>query len=160
MRQPRATGRAPGGFYNVQTYTNPVLTNTPPVAVNDTVTAAPGATSVPLAPLGNDTDANGDALVVTSVNGVALTPGVAQTITVPNGTVEVTAAGALSFVPTAGFVGSSTFPYSISDQRGGTASASITVTLGLAPVPVGGAGWIAVASLLAGLLVGWRRRSV
>ena len=51
--------------------------NTPPVASDDTYTT-PYNTPVTLTPLANDSDADGGTLTITAINGVALTPGTAQ----------------------------------------------------------------------------------
>ena len=135
---------------------NVTASNDPPVAVDDSTSAVAGGPAVSITPLANDSDPDGDVLQITSINGTTLTQGTAQTIAVPQGTVTVTASGAITFQPGPAFTGSS-FPYTISDGNGGTASATINVTVGTAvPVPVGGAGFAALLSLaLAGL--GWRR---
>ncbi|KAF2343163.1 Ig-like domain-containing protein, partial [Flavobacterium tistrianum] len=65
--------------------------------------------TIALTPLANDTDADGDALSIASINGTALTGGV-QTIAVPNGTVNITASGAITFTPAANY--NSTAPIS------------------------------------------------
>ncbi|MFC0781276.1 Ig-like domain-containing protein, partial [Flavobacterium sp. HJSW_4] len=75
---------------NIATVTitiNPV--NDLPVANDDPYTVAED-NSVTLTPLSNDTDAEGDALSIVSINGTTLT-GNAQTITVSNGTVDISA---------------------------------------------------------------------
>ena len=60
--------------------------NPGPDAVDESVVTTPD-TPVVIAPLANDTDPDNDPLTITEINGIALTPGVAQTIAVPNGTV-------------------------------------------------------------------------
>ena len=103
--------------------------NDPPVANDDSYTATED-TPLTLAPLTNDTDADGDSLTVTEINGTALTPGVPASITVPNGTVNVDAAGNITFVPDPDFNGGPiTFPYTISDGNGGTDTANITINV-------------------------------
>ena len=114
------------GFYDFKTYTNPVITNTPPVANPDTYAMPTGP--LPMNLLVNDSDPDGDTLQITSINGVALTPGVAQSIPVPEGTVQVAVDGTLTFVPTANANGPVTFPYEISDGRGGVANSTVTIT--------------------------------
>ena len=91
--------------------------NRGPTAVNDAFTidcAAPITFNV----LANDTDPDGDALTITSVS----TPG--------KGT-AVIAAGRIVYTPAATTCGGATdsFTYSISDGRGGTATATVAVTI-------------------------------
>ncbi|MDE8602919.1 Ig-like domain-containing protein [Marinomonas sp. RSW2] len=68
--------------------------------------------------LENDTDADGDALTVTSISNVQ------------NGYAYLDSIGVIHFTPLQGFTGVATFDYTISDGRGGkdTATASVTVT--------------------------------
>ena len=102
--------------------------NAAPVANNDTGLAAQRNASVQIAAatlLGNDTDANGDILSITSVSGAV------------NGTVSLNAQTQLvTFTPTADYTGPASFSYTISDGRGGnaTASASLTVSPPVASV--------------------------
>ena len=145
-----------------------VTANTPPAAVNDSYTAQQGGPAIPLSPLVNDADPDGDVLTITSLNGTAITPGTAQTIAVPNGTVTVSDTGAVSFTPNATFEGTFDFPYVVADPGGLTATATISITVigprivtppeTAAPVPVGGAGFaLLMAALLAGF-AGWQLR--
>ncbi|ARU04568.1 hypothetical protein CCO03_07650 [Comamonas serinivorans] len=152
------------GFFNVRTYSNPnLLANGLPVAVPD-VYQGTRDTPLPLTVLGNDSDPDGDALQVTDINGTALTPGVAQSIPVTGGTVQVSAAGGLTFVPDSGFTGTVVFPYAISDGRGGAASSTVEITVAeppvraAHPVPVGGGAWLTLLALVTGWL-GLRRRT-
>ncbi|MEA2780446.1 MAG: hypothetical protein QOK29_1990, partial [Rhodospirillaceae bacterium] len=64
--------------------------------------------------LANDTDANGDTLTVTGVSAPA------------NGTVTF-ASNTATFTPTKGYTGTANFTYSISDGKGGTASAQVSL---------------------------------
>src|SRR5690554_666701 len=89
----------------------------PPVAVDDEFGARPGRTSV-LPLLLNDFDPNGDVLVITEV--VPLDPEVGQ-LDVINNNQQVQ----LSLEP--GVTGEISFDYTISDGRGGTAEATVTV---------------------------------
>ncbi|MDB5468925.1 MAG: hypothetical protein JWR84_485, partial [Caulobacter sp.] len=68
---------------------------------------------------GNDTDADGDRLTITSVQGAT------------HGTVSLAADGSVSFTPTAGYLGAASFGYTISDGHGGTASATVDITVAL-----------------------------
>jgi uncharacterized protein (DUF302 family) len=93
--------------------------NTPPVALDDNVSVAPGVpTSIDV--LNNDSDADGDALTVVSVT----TPA-SGTATIAGNMVVYTA-----FVP---FPGTDAFNYTISDGQGGTATATVRITAGTIP---------------------------
>ncbi|GAA4265046.1 Ig-like domain-containing protein [Frondihabitans peucedani] len=91
----------------------------PPVAVDDVMGARPGrATILPV--LLNDYDPNGDPIVITKVTGLAA--GAGRVDVVQNRqqlllTLGATASGAI------------VFEYSISDGRGGTATAKVTVSV-------------------------------
>ena len=104
-----------------------VPVNDNPIADDDSYTTDEDS-SVILIPLANDTDPDGDNLVVSSINGVVLTGGV-QAITVNNGIVNIDAVGEISFAATSNFSGESTFDYQVSDGNGGTDTATETVTI-------------------------------
>ena len=92
--------------------------NTAPVAADDTATAW-RETETAVAVLDNDTDADGDPLVVSSV---ATAPA--------NGTAAVSADGqSVTYTPAAGWWGVETFTYAVTDGFGGTAEATVTVTV-------------------------------
>jgi gliding motility-associated-like protein len=102
--------------------------NDAPVAVTDNYTTNED-TAVPLLPLTGDSDPDGTTPTIQSINGTTLTPGTAQTIAVTNGTVNITAAGIITFTPNANYNGSVTFPYVITDGTvTATANQVITVT--------------------------------
>jgi 3-phytase len=90
--------------------------NKAPVASPDSLTAAEdgaGAAAV----LVNDADPNLDGLVVTeSTDG-------------RHGSVECTPAGLCTYVPAPDYNGSDSFTYTVSDRRGGTATATVTATV-------------------------------
>jgi hypothetical protein len=100
--------------------------NQAPVAVNDggfNTSRNTTRTIAAAALLANDSDPNGDALVVTGVSGAV------------NGTVSFNSqTNVVSFTPTSGYVGQASFSYSVSDERGGTASATVGLTV-TAPQP-------------------------
>uniref|UniRef100_UPI0037D9E99A retention module-containing protein n=1 Tax=Zoogloea sp. TaxID=49181 RepID=UPI0037D9E99A len=89
--------------------------NTPPVATDDSVT---GTEDQPLTVdvLANDSDANNDALVVTSA-------------TAGNGQVTINPDGSLRYVPNPDFNGPDTVTYTISDGKGGTSTATVTINV-------------------------------
>jgi VCBS repeat-containing protein len=95
---------------------NPPPPNDPPVAAADTA-AATEDTAVDVAVLVNDTDPNGDTLSVTNATDA------------PHGTTSVNANGTVHYVPDANYNGGDGFSYSISDGHGGTASATVAVTV-------------------------------
>ena len=92
-----------------------------------------------LNPLANDSDADGNPLTITAINGVPLTPGTAQQINTPNGVVNIDAQGNITFTPNAGFTGQESFTYTVTDSNGvvsNTATVNITVNpVNDAPVP-------------------------
>ncbi|WP_458233034.1 Ig-like domain-containing protein, partial [Roseateles sp. P5_E8] len=104
------------------------VTNAAPVAANDSYTVVAGQVLNIPAPglLANDSDADGDALSVQSID-----------TTGTQGTVQVFADGRMSFTPTAGFTGATSFTYRVADGVGGstTASVGITVTPALPSLP-------------------------
>ena len=93
--------------------------NRPPVAVDDTATTI-AATPVTISVLANDSDPDGDALTIIGVT------------TPANGAVSATATQ-ITYTPLARFIGTDTFAYTISDGRGGTATANVTVTVTAQP---------------------------
>ena len=102
--------------------------NDDPIAVNDSYTVNEDE-SIALNPLKGDSDIDGDTLSITSINGTVLTPGIAQLISVPNGSVSIDSNGGISFKPEANFNGQVEFDYTISDGKGGTATATETITV-------------------------------
>jgi Ca2+-binding RTX toxin-like protein len=89
------------------------------VANTDSATTAPN-TAVTLEAstlLANDTDANGDSLSLTEVSNA-----VDGSVTFSNGNVI--------FTPSTNFTGNASFNYSISDGKGGTSSANVSVAGG------------------------------
>lgn len=98
--------------------------NDVPVAVNDAIDVTAG-TTITLPVLTNDTDIDGDTLTVSAVT--AASP-------VSLGTVSRSAAGVVTFVAKPSVTGNATFTYTISDGKGGTATASVTVVVKAAVV--------------------------
>jgi hypothetical protein len=91
------------------------VTNSNPVA-NDDVATTDQNVSITIDVLANDTDADGDALIITGVSQPA------------NGTV-VNNGTDVTYTPDANFAGTDSFTYTISDGQGGTATATVTVTV-------------------------------
>jgi VCBS repeat-containing protein len=96
--------------------------NDAPTAVNDSYTATEDTTLTVAAPgvLLNDSDVDGDTLTAS----IATLPAF--------GTATVSANGALSYTPNANFCGPDSLTYAISDGNGGTASATVTITVACA----------------------------
>src|SRR5205085_341769 len=97
-----------------------VPANVAPVANADAATTNAGS-AVTIAVLANDTDANGDTLTIT---------GVANAL---GGTAMINGGTTITFQPAAGFSGAGSFIYSISDGKGATASAGVSVTVSAVP---------------------------
>ncbi|HLL03803.1 MAG TPA: Ig-like domain-containing protein [Myxococcaceae bacterium] len=112
------TDPVPGNNSASQT-TTVVVVNSPPDAVNDTVTVAEDSGATPVNVLANDTTApdTGETLTVQSVTQPA-----------EGGTVTL-AGGVVSFTPAANYNGPVTFTYTVSDGNGGTDTATVTVTV-------------------------------
>ncbi|MEG4405842.1 cadherin-like domain-containing protein [Microcoleus sp. MON2_D5] len=94
-------------------------TNQPPVANSDSATTAQN-TAVTLEAstlLANDTDVNGDSLSLTGVSNAV------------NGSVTFSNSNVI-FTPSTNFTGNASFNYSISDGKGGTSSALVSVAVG------------------------------
>jgi hypothetical protein len=100
------------------------LANRPPVANAVTATTIQDQATV-INVTANDTDPDGDPLTVTGVTQPS------------NGTASVASASSVRYTPNAGFHGTDGFVYTISDGRGGTASATVTVTV-FPPEPIQG----------------------
>ncbi|MEE9313269.1 MAG: Ig-like domain-containing protein, partial [Rhizobiaceae bacterium] len=86
------------------------------VAVDDTAVAAHD-TPVKIDVVGNDTDPEGDAFTVTSV-----TDG-------QGGSVTIAADGQVIYTPNPGVYGVDTFTYTITDAKGATSTATVSVTI-------------------------------
>ncbi|WP_395347357.1 Ig-like domain-containing protein [Variovorax sp. UC122_21] len=97
---------------------NITAVNDTPVASNDTLAATEDTPlTIPAATLlGNDTDADGDTLTITSVQGAV------------NGTVSLVG-GNVVFTPAANFNGAASFTYTVSDGNGGSSTATVTVNV-------------------------------
>ncbi len=90
--------------------------NDPPVAQPDTA-STPEDTAVNVAVLANDSDPDGDTLIIQSVTQPA------------HGTATINANGTVRYAPAQDYQGPDSFSYTISDGNGGTATALVTVTV-------------------------------
>lgn len=105
-------GRGGSDSASVTVTVSPV--NDAPAAANDTATAVKNS-SVNVNVLGNDRDIDGDSLTVASA-----TQG-------SNGTTSINPDGTVRYTPRRGFKGNDSFQYTISDGKGGSATASVAV---------------------------------
>jgi DNA-binding beta-propeller fold protein YncE len=90
--------------------------NDAPVAVDDAATVGEDSGPTVIDVLGNDTDGEGDDLSVTGVDAAG------------NGTLTLTD-GVITYTPDDDFHGTDSFTYTISDGQGGTATATVHVTV-------------------------------
>ncbi|WP_313286089.1 Ig-like domain-containing protein [Stutzerimonas kunmingensis] len=124
-------------------------TNDAPVAVGDSLQTTE---DVPLSLssadlLGNDSDPDGDALTLVSVQKAV------------NGTVELVN-GNVVFTPTANYSGPASFEYSVSDGNGGSATATATISISaVADAPVLNAAPASVPQPTGLLLQSWNQLS-
>ncbi len=95
--------------------------NDPPIANDDTASTT-GTTPVNVDVLANDTDVEGNPLRVTGA-------------TSPDGTVTINPDGSINFVANDGFAGPATVTYTITDDRGGTATATVTINVAESIIP-------------------------
>lgn len=93
-------------------------TNRAPSAVDDAYNVEQNSSNNVFNVLVNDTDPDGDALTISAVTPPA------------HGSAVITA-GRINYTPTAGYLGSDSFTYTISDGKGGSASATVRVTVAL-----------------------------
>jgi outer membrane protein OmpA-like peptidoglycan-associated protein len=94
--------------------------NRAPLAQNDSATVARDSSDNAINVLANDSDPDGDALSISAVG------------TPAHGSASI-AGNAIRYTPTAGYVGSDSFSYTISDGQGGSAQATVTITVVDAP---------------------------
>jgi large repetitive protein len=91
-------------------------TNRPPTAKDDEFGVRPGRTTI-FSVLDNDSDPDGDVLVISAFDAIADTTGRLD---------PIDGGRALQFTPAEGFVGAISLGYTVDDGRGGTASANVT----------------------------------
>lgn len=97
-------------------FTVPASCNRIPIAVDDSA-STPEDQAVSINVLANDTDADRDTLSVSSAGSPS------------NGTAVVNSDNRITYTPRANFNGSDAFSYTISDGRGGSSTASVSVTI-------------------------------
>ena len=107
----------PEGASSTATVTVTVTsTNQAPVAVNDAVSTDEDLATT-FDPRANDSDPDSDPLTIT-----AKTDGA-------NGTVAITSATQVTYTPSAGWNGTDSFTYTVSDPEGATSTATVTMTV-------------------------------
>ena len=142
------------GLCDVGTVTVEVLpVNDPPLAVDDEAVAQPDGTAV-MDVLGNDTDSDGDDLVIEGFTQPA------------NGTVADNGDGTLTYASDSGFTGIEAFTYTVCDPDGACDTATVTVNSTVSgPLPLTGSeidrnAALATLLIMLGVVLTWisRRR--
>ncbi len=114
------------GLLNAGAMITALNVNTAPVAHNDTATVTENS-SVNIAVLNNDSDADEDTLSISTVGSPA------------NGTANKNGAQ-ITYTPNNDYTGTDSFTYVISDGNGGTATATVNVTVNASSGGSGGGG--------------------
>jgi Bacterial Ig domain len=114
----------PSGLLGVATTVTITITNAAPTAANDTYSAVTGVEIQIPAPgvLGNDGDADGDALTASLVDGGG------------NGSIDLNANGSFTFKSGGSFTGARTFTYRASDGLASSPTRTVTINVS-APAP-------------------------
>ena len=110
-----------GGMDTAIVVVDVACVNSPPVAVNDNVTTAPG-TSIAIDVLINDSDPDGDVIGVISVSAL-------------HGSAILNGDTSITYTPDSGFCGVDTVSYTIADGNGGTDDAIVIVNVPCPNVP-------------------------
>lgn len=79
----------------------------------------------------NDTDADSNALSITTINNIEVNAG--NPVTLTNGILTLNIDGTFNFIPTTSFTGDQTFEYTINDGNGGSDSALVTINVNEVP---------------------------
>jgi hypothetical protein len=122
-----AIGVAVGGGGGGSSGNSPANVNDAPTTSPDSIAAVEDS-AVTFDVRSNDSDADGDALTVTAINGTAITPATPVTLA-GIGTLALNADGTLTFTPLPNFNGAPSFTYTVSDGRGGTATGTATLNV-------------------------------
>ena len=119
-----ATATEPNGSEASRTLS--VGPNFDPDAVDDSGEVKEGHSLV-LDVLDNDTDLDGDTLVISEVDGQSVEAG--DSVDVDNGTVTINQDGTITFTANDGYEGPTDFTYTISDGAGGTDTATVNLEI-------------------------------
>ncbi len=103
--------------------------NDSPIAWADSFSTSQNTVSFALDLLWNDTDPENSTLTIFSIGWTALTLWISQSISVTNGTVEVSTGWVITFSPLSGYVWPINFPYTIQDVWWKQSTANITGTV-------------------------------
>lgn len=141
------TVQDPNGLDDTGTVTMTVIpSDLAPVAANDVATVQQDSSSNVLNVLANDSDSScDDSLSITAVGGFS------------NGGAASIAGNTVRYTPAAGFSGTETFSYTVSDNGGLTDTATVTVTVQARSSGGGGGVWAPGSLLLLLLAAGLRR---
>jgi large repetitive protein len=101
--------------------------NDVPVANPDAPPATPEDTPITFAPLANDSDADGNPLTITAINGQPIAVG--TPVVLPEGTVSLNPDGTLTFTPAANFNGPVNLTYTVADGQGGSSTGAIALSV-------------------------------
>jgi hypothetical protein len=113
---PNTTGSARSGSLTVAGRNVTITQDAAPIANNDTATTDED-TPVDINVLANDSEPDGDTLNINSITQGA------------NGTVSINPDKTIHYAPASNFFGSDSFTYTIDDGHGGTATATVDVTV-------------------------------
>jgi VCBS repeat-containing protein len=100
--------------------------NDAPIANNDSVSTGED-TPVNFDVRANDSDVDGDSLTVTKINGTDISVG--SPVAITGGSISLLADGTLTYTPDANFNGTPSFTYTVSDGNGGSADATVNLTV-------------------------------
>jgi hypothetical protein len=117
-----------GGFDTATVEITVDPTNDAPTATDDTAITTVGI-AININVLNNDSDIDGDVVLLGSVSGSV--NGIAQVN--DNGTPNTTADDFITYTPTAGFTGTDTLTYEVRDDNGATDTATVRITVNPPP---------------------------
>ncbi|GAA5511055.1 hypothetical protein Rcae01_06568 [Novipirellula caenicola] len=100
--------------------------NDAPVAVNDHISTTQDI-PVDFNAFGNDTDVDGDMLTITEIESTTISE--AGNAFILGGEVQYDPNGMITFVPTPGFVGVTSFTYTAADPSGAASTATVTISV-------------------------------